>query len=289
MEVRSFDAVKAENFYLKRFGLSNHRIKGFPDKGLQFIVTIPAFIEPELTNAVKSILNCTPPRGGVEVIVLINHSENANTEIAQQNLDSYNQITSFLQNGKTAFPVHVFTAFDLPKKHAGVGLARKILMDEAVYRFEAVQNKKGIIICYDGDATVSKNYLIEIERHFQQNPSAKAAGIHFEHPYKDLPVNSSQRRAIVEYELHLRYYIDALRWSGHPHAYQTIGSSMMVRSDVYQALGGMNKRKAGEDFYFLQKIIPEGDLAKLIPQWFFLRAGPLTECLLVQEKQLVIT
>ena len=263
MEVRSFDAVKAENFYLQRFGLGSNRIKSFPDKGLNLIVTIPALNEPDLTKAVKSILDCTPPKSGVEVIVLINHSENASPEIVYQNQESYNQLKDFLKNENRPFPVHILTAFDLPKKHAGVGLARKILMDEAVYRFEAIQNKSGIIICFDGDSTVSKNYLIEIEKYFHQNPPIKAAGINFEHPFKELLENSQQRCAIVEYELHLRYYIDALRWSGHPFSYQTIGSSMMVRSEAYQACGGMNKRKAGEDFYFLQKIIPNGGFGQI--------------------------
>ena len=41
-----------------------------------------------------------------------------------------------------------------------------------------------------------------------------------------------------------------------PFAFHTIGSSMAVRASSYMRQGGMNKRKAGEDFYFQQKIIP---------------------------------
>jgi hypothetical protein len=38
---------------------------------------------------------------------------------------------------------------------------------------------------------------------------------------------------------------------------------MAVRSDAYQKQNGMNKRKAGEDFYFLQKLIPLGNFTVL--------------------------
>ena len=63
--------------------------------------------------------------------------------------------------------------------------------------------------------------------------------------------------------MYLRYYVEALCFAGHPFAYQTIGSSFAVRADVYCAQGGMNKRKAGEDFYFLQKVIPLGNYTEL--------------------------
>ena len=38
---------------------------------------------------------------------------------------------------------------------------------------------------------------------------------------------------------------------------------MAVRSDAYQNQGGMNRRKAGEDFYFLHKIIAIGGFSEL--------------------------
>jgi hypothetical protein len=38
---------------------------------------------------------------------------------------------------------------------------------------------------------------------------------------------------------------------------------MAVRADAYMKQGGMNKRQAGEDFYFLQKIFPLGGFTEL--------------------------
>ena len=66
------------------------------------------------------------------------------------------------------------------------------------------------------------------------------------------------REAIMKYELYLRYYRLALEYTGHPHAYHCIGSAFAVRTLDYVAQGGMNKRQAGEDFYFLQKLIATG-------------------------------
>ena len=69
--------------------------------------------------------------------------------------------------------------------------------------------------------------------------------------------------AMVKYELYLRYYQEALAYIGHPHAFHCIGSAFAVRASDYVAQGGMNKRQAGEDFYFLQKLISTGRYACL--------------------------
>jgi hypothetical protein len=38
---------------------------------------------------------------------------------------------------------------------------------------------------------------------------------------------------------------------------------MAVKSSIYQSQGGMNKRKAGEDFYFLQKVLQQGNFMEI--------------------------
>jgi hypothetical protein len=63
--------------------------------------------------------------------------------------------------------------------------------------------------------------------------------------------------------LHLRYYVEALRYARFPHAFHAIGSSMAVRAETYLKQGGMNKRQAGEDFYFLHKVIPLGNFGEV--------------------------
>jgi hypothetical protein len=58
--------------------------------------------------------------------------------------------------------------------------------------------------------------------------------------------------------LHLRYYIMGLKYSGFPYAFHTVGSAMAVKAYQYIKAGGMNRRQAGEDFYFIQKLVQLG-------------------------------
>lgn len=136
---------------------------------------------------------------------------------------------------------------NVPLKIAGVGNARKCGMDKA---YDLALNKnESVILCYDADCTCSPNYLTSIVSAFESHPKHDLATIYFEHRFAD-------NQAIVDYELFLRYHYQGLKFAQYPYAYQTIGSSMAVRAHTYKAFGGMNKRKAGEDFYFLHKIIP---------------------------------
>ena len=57
--------------------------------------------------------------------------------------------------------------------------------------------------------------------------------------------------------------VQALRYTHFPYAFHTIGSCLAVRGSAYVKQGGMNRRKAGEDFYFLQKIIPLGNFGEI--------------------------
>ena len=118
------------------------------------------------------------------------------------------------------------------------------------------------MVGYDADCRCATNYLGAIERHFEQHPQSPGCSICFEHPLSGM-LSAQIYQAVTAYELHLRYYVQALRFSGFPHADFTIGSCMAVRAEAYRGQGGMNKRKAGEDFYFLHKIIPLGGFTAL--------------------------
>ncbi|MGD0341310.1 MAG: hypothetical protein ABSA76_06355, partial [Bacteroidales bacterium] len=49
-----------------------------------------------------------------------------------------------------------------------------------------------------------------------------------------------------------------LKYAGFPYAFHTVGSSMAVKASAYAGCGGMNRKQAGEDFYFIQKLMPLG-------------------------------
>jgi len=227
------------------------------------IVVVPCFNEPDLIPSLASLKNCDQPNCDVEVIVVINSSTENSQEIKNKNIETLNEAKIWsTQNSTSQLYYHFINVDNLPQKHAGVGLARKIGMDEAVARFES-NNKDGIIICYDADSLCDENYLVEIEKLFSTNSKLQGCSIYFEHPIFGQDFDENIYNGIINYELHLRYYVLALKFCELPFAYHTIGSSMAVLSSAYQKQGGMNKRKAGEDFYFLHKIISQGNFAEL--------------------------
>lgn len=234
-----------------------------PQVKLQSIIVIPCFNEPDLITTLDSLRSCDETKLPVEIIVVINSGKNADSVVLDCNSHTLQTMQLWMQKHNTNHKrYHVIHCSDLPPKRAGVGLARKIGMDEAAYRFSLNKNDNGVIVCLDADCTVQSNYLVEIEKHFSNNLKATGCSVYFEHPLEG-KFEPSIYEAITNYELYLRYYVGALRFCGFHAPYHTIGSSMAVTNIVYQKQGGMNQRKAGEDFYFLHKILYLGNFSEL--------------------------
>jgi cellulose synthase/poly-beta-1,6-N-acetylglucosamine synthase-like glycosyltransferase len=253
------------SYYLQNYSCRDQLITENVPPDLGIIVVIPCCDEPDLNSSLQSLIDCISPICEVEVIIVINASENTKELILEQNKKTFIDGVSWARSHKKK-GIHFYFIEEnsLPKKHAGVGLARKIGMDEAVRRFENINKPDGVILCFDADAKCEKNYLIEVEKHFKKHPKTPACSIHFEHPIDGNEFPTSIYEGIIQYELHLRVYKNGLKYAGVPYAFHTVGSSMAVRSDVYQKQNGMNKRKAGEDFYFLQKLIPLGGFTEVV-------------------------
>ena len=239
-------------------------VTSLPDKDLSIIIIIPAFDEPGLTLTLKSLFKCLKPKGKIEVLILINWPDKIPEPAKKQNLSSYESLKTWISYHTSEYIIfHPLIYPDIPDKNAGVGLARKILMDEAVRRFNILSRSDGIIASLDADALCDENYLTELENLFRKNPSSDGCVIYFEHPLTGDEFPLSVYKAVCLYELHLRYYIQSIRHTGFRNAYHTVGSSFAVRADAYCRQGGMNKRKAGEDFYFLQKFFELGSFTEL--------------------------
>ncbi|MCB0380448.1 MAG: glycosyltransferase family 2 protein [Flavobacteriales bacterium] len=240
-----------------------------PKKSLGIIVVIPCYNEVGLLNALSSLSQCEKPDCSVEVTTVFNSAASDSDVVVATNTKMLNDALKWSSEQVNDWiNFHFIDVKNISDKDAGVGLARKIGMDEAVIRFEEL-NKDGIIACFDADATCQLNYLVELEKHFKQHPESPACSIHFEHPIEGKEFSKQNYEAIAAYELHLRYYKNALKFCGFPYAFHTIGSSMAVKSKAYQKQGGMNKRKAGEDFYFLQKMMVLGGFTELTTTTIF--------------------
>lgn len=235
-----------------------------PKEDVNFVVVIPGINEPELIKTIDSLASCKPPSGAVEIICVVNSPENANQQVLDQNRKTLKDIRDWAQaHPFSFFKLHALHARNLPVKDAGAGLARKIGMDEAIRRFIQIQNENGVIISLDADSSVKTNYFTEIEKFFREKPDSDGCNIYFEHPDEGGEFQAEVYEGIVQYELFLRYFVQSLREIHYPFSFHTIGSAFAVKASAYVRQGGMNKRTAGEDFYFLQKLIPHGHFYEL--------------------------
>jgi len=146
---------------------------------------------------------------------------------------------------------------ELPPRQ-GVGLARKIGLDLALSLLDYRSNDP-LLICLDADTVVQPDYLAAITNHFRNSLSGGVSIPYRHRPAKD-PAGQS---AIDRYELFLRTYVLGLEQAGSPYAFHTVGSAMACRASAYVAAGGMNRRLAGEDFYFLQQVHKTSGVATL--------------------------
>ena len=258
-EMRSVAAV-----YFDRFNHREIELNSPVPSNLELIVVIPSHNEPDLLGSLQSLKNAVVPIDiSVEVITVVNHEIDADSDILKQNGTTVIQANRFSsENNSESITFKTLEVFDMPAKKAGVGLARKIGMDEALNRFSKI-NKDGIIVCFDADSLCESNYFESMISHFKKHPKTPGCSIHFEHPLEGDNHTIQEYNAIILYELHLRYYKNAQQYTGLPFVFHTIGSSMAVRAEAYAKQGGMNKRKAGEDFYFLNKIIQLGNFTEL--------------------------
>ncbi len=253
----------AENYFSKQQFFYPH-ISEIPSADLNYAVVIPSFYEENIIPALDALWDTERPDAAIEVIVVINEQEGTSEEIHKVNIRTCEAIENWKkQHEDERFKVFSIFADNLPIQHAGVGLARKIGMDEAVRRFNQINNPNGFIFSFDADCVCDRNYFTETEAFLKKYPQADGFNFYFEHPLAGIEFPEEVYQGIIQYELHLRYYIQGLRYAGFPHAFHTIGSCYAVRASTYVSQGGMNRRKSGEDFYFLHKIIPLGNFYEI--------------------------
>ncbi|MBC8003987.1 MAG: family 2 glycosyl transferase [Verrucomicrobia bacterium] len=235
---------------------------------LSVVVTIPCLNEPEIMRTLESLWECDPIDSHCEVLVCVNDSESSSEEVKAFNRATYNQLLKWQANNRVNLILHPIYAPSVKARFAGAGMARKIVMDEAIRRLDAVGKPDGVIVALDADCLVSRNYLKEIEKVFTQSKSCFAATLNFRHRLEEL-ADPRQQDGIRYYEDYLHYYKQALDYTGFPNCIYTIGSAFAVRAEAYVKQGGMNRRKAGEDFYFLNKLTHLGKLTEITNAWVY--------------------
>lgn len=246
------------NNYLNKSKFFERKIISIVNPKLDAIVVIPCYNEDFIFNTLESLnlalQKCTNKL--VELIIVINSSENSPIEHVKNNIKVYNYLLDISNNCTIHFnfSLHLILLEKIPSKIAGVGYARRIGMDEALCRFNDISNPNGLIISLDADSLVSENYFKKIFSFHRNNPKIESFVLGFKHNFNENFFSKDEISACKLYEKYLLYHKNMLKSSGFPHYFHTIGSCFGFIANAYIKAGAMPCRQAGEDFYFIHKL-----------------------------------
>jgi hypothetical protein len=252
--------------YLEKRSLKRWSLEWAEISGIEIAIVIPAICEFENIKRVLLSL-ATNDKSYLQkslIIFVVNNSVSSDTTVKADNKktiellkgiiskSSSEEIAKTIWNSGTQLGlVDASTeGKEFDDAEAGVGLARKVGMDAALQVFDYSALDKKIIISLDADCVVEENYLYKIINFFAKN-NFYVANVEFEHNFSEDGVN---RLGIISYEIFLRHYVAGLLFAKSHFGYHTIGSTLVCDHEAYIKAGGMNTKKAAEDFYFLQKL-----------------------------------
>ncbi|SFL18319.1 hypothetical protein SAMN05216357_11496 [Porphyromonadaceae bacterium KH3CP3RA] len=233
-----------------------------PETAADIVVVIPCYNEPALFETLHNLRTADRPDTNVLTVIVFNSGVLADKDVVKQNRISYDETRLFADRyNERSFCFFPLLFENLPRKHAGVGLARKIGMDLAVEHFLCNGKSRGVIISLDADCTVSGNFLTAIREAFSCDKSLNGTIHDFRHRVEE--DSAMTESAARQYEAYIRYFRSMLEYAGFPYYWHTIGSAFAVSADAYVRVGGMGRQQGGEDFYFLQKIFALGNIREL--------------------------
>ncbi len=254
--------------YLTKYSMSSWKIEAPQIADITTAVVIPAISEfDNIKNLINSLAeNDRKFIASTLILFVINNSVSSAIDVKENNKKSLMLLRQIIKKENTLKDEFIYKVIssglniglidssspgkELPEKNAGVGLARKIGMDLTLTIFNYNNEKKKILICLDADCTVDNNYLTEIIQNFDQR-NLSAAVVNYSHSCNG---DNENKKAIICYEIFLRYYNFGLKFANSRFAFPTIGSTMVCDYESYIKVEGMNKKKAAEDFYFLEKL-----------------------------------
>ncbi|MBI1320559.1 MAG: hypothetical protein GC168_16670 [Candidatus Hydrogenedens sp.] len=224
-------------------------LQGTMSKQPELAVVIPALAEyPGICDTLEDLAAC-PEAPRAQVIVVVNHREDADAGT----IANTGETLTHLAARRDPFALSWCEAV-LPRKD-GVGLARKIGMDHAAALLAEAGRPQAPIVGLDADTRVDADYLSGVLAAF----AVPRWGVVFNFAH---PLDGPLRAAILAYELYLRYCERGLRSTGSPYAYTAMGSAMACAAEAYAVSGGMRRKQAGEDFYFLQALAKCGPVER---------------------------
>lgn len=225
-----------------------------PDPALRTSVVIPVYDELEaLPGVIESLGEASESPRSFEVIVVVNHVAGASADKVRANRETLRWLRGARRWGVAVHAVdRCMPGREYSPGASGVGRARREGCDLAMHRLRAVgRAERGLIANLDGDSPVAPGYIDHLHAEFDAAPGMLAGVCRYRHP---VPDDEAHAEAIVAYETWMRYFAAALRWTGTPYAFQSIGSCMVLSARGYALADGMPQLEALSDFYMLQKV-----------------------------------
>lgn len=240
-------------------------VGSFDADSLRCIAVIPALAEYDhLFNTLNALTGSSADAcAATLVICVINNPGSGRPEDVENNLETLNILRRRAKQ-EMYTPLHIgfidacSTGHTLPIGQ-GVGLARKIGLDHGLHLLASSGRLDAPLVCLDADAPPAPGFLDAVRAHY----NGKHAWAGYAAYLHRLPEQAEAREAVVAHEIYMRYHEISLRQAGSPYAYPALGSIISCTGFAYAASGGMNRRLAGEDFYFMQQLTKTGAMAPL--------------------------
>ena len=227
-------------------------------KTYQTFIIIPCYAELDyIFKTLDSINNQnTKYLESCLIVIVINNSNQDSNKVKENNQKTFDD----LQVKKYNFEFITIDCFSqknvLDSKIAGVGMARKIGLD---YCLMLGENADSLLCSLDADTPIHNGYLNHIISRFNEYKYG-ACVVNFKHQAsKDIIIENGIRK----YESILKNIAKQIDNTGSPYGYVSLGSTIICTIKSYVACGGMSKKKATEDFYFLQSLAKYTEIKKI--------------------------
>lgn len=138
-------------------------------------------------------------------------------------------------------------------RHYGVGWARKLAMDA----INTMALPGDLIVSMDADTFYPPDYLSSLVANLSKNPDSAGFALPY---YHRLTGDEQTDRAMLRYEIYMRYYACNLWRCRLPYRFTAIGSALATTVRAYRHVNGITPHKSGEDFYFLLKLAKTGKI-----------------------------
>jgi hypothetical protein len=228
------------------------RSKSAPKQKYTYCLVVPAYDEPK--NFLAQLLQNIDCKTDLLIIAVINAPMNeGQSQYDQAAAKRTAKLVNYLKDHESSKDVgshfdriiidRVSPGLEIPAKQ-GVGLARKIANDLALALYAQGRIVYPWFFQTDADVCLPSDYFI--------TPLPDRGCAIF--PHKHVSEDQQLINACRIYDLHMNYYICALKKYGSRYAHPSLGSTFAIHCLDYASVRGYPKRSAGEDFHMLNKL-----------------------------------